>query len=244
MRPLHVYSSNFALYFAMAESEKHQSLQDRLKKLTGPEEWAAFMHEDVDKHDRVNQSLFRIEEDNEFNELARNKRDVGKRLKHALEFLDSLEIDSLLVQEFDFSSWNVHILEDALKLISTLLQFSKKLVKTFERFNLGNQGDLDRRKVQEKLETLENGMKIIVEGFKSGMAAKGWTDASERIDKMICIHKNDPISGATVREMVLRNELYRRREEFCKNCSSSTTGLDAGQKWLRMLSLALPNVHN
>lgn len=223
----------FNLHPTMAAPENgRQLLLDKLPEISSNDDLlTTIIHDLFEKNDRTDQPLYELQKRAKFENLAKDPQLQLSRFESwcgsLMKFLENLEDDLDLLYRM---GENISILEEAFKLVVTLLELSEILVNTFQDI-LDKKGwksasCITNTQVPMTIEELVENLRGSLSSLRGlwaiivcDKALKLFPNEPEReatrlVERMCSIDNGAPISAATLRELMLLNEIYAKRTQF------------------------------
>ena len=204
-----------------------------------------------ERNNQVEQNLFGLQPANfkKVEEIAERKTRFNDWCGTSESFLRNLKFDILLIKEVGFSNWKPKLLQQACKLVTVLLKLGEMLVSTLEaiykkdikpssgpnlsntRLPGGENEDAAEKSVKDVRRTLDSEAKAawkevikhLTEGLKDEVDEH---ELASRINDMCSIANDAPISGATFRELVLRNGIYHKWQSLIERASQEPVSME------------------
>lgn len=224
-----------------APQNGRQLLLDKLPEISSNDNLlTTIIHDLFEKNDRIDQSLYELQKRAKFENLAKDPQLQLSRFESwcgsLIKFLENLEDDLDLLYRVE----NISILEEAFKLVVTLLELSEILVHTFKDILAKKKGwkyascitntqvPMTTEELVENLEGSLSSLRGLWAIIVCDKASKLFPNEPEReatrlVERMCSIDNGAPISAATLRELMLLNEIYAKRTHFLRMLSTVPT---------------------
>lgn len=173
------------------------------------------------KNNLVDQSLYRVKADAE---KLKDDPQTARKFKNWCDlftkFMDNFILDIHLLDAYPIKNWNIEILEEALKLVTMLLELCELLVETFEDIS-SPVSDPGTKALRNTFTGLSGVWSKYLKSLVSTLSPPETIEPDEHIKKMCSTDNDALISGATLRELILRNEIYCQIDSFLESASEA-----------------------